>query len=65
MTGSPEKLTAVTEESGVHPSNRQISFTSSNVNAATESSSRRNSMKRSPPPWLLDPKRIDLFFATL
>ncbi|KAE8733197.1 Detected protein of unknown function [Hibiscus syriacus] len=67
--GSPENLTAVTEESGVHPSNRQISFTSNNISAATESrlmmSLRRNSMKRSPPPWLLDPKRILLFFATL
>ncbi|XP_039061601.1 uncharacterized protein LOC120205914 [Hibiscus syriacus] len=55
--GLPEKLTAVIKESGGHQSNpqthRQITFTS------------RNSIKRSPPPWLLEPNRILLFFATL
>ncbi|KAK8594465.1 hypothetical protein V6N13_015387 [Hibiscus sabdariffa] len=71
--GSPEKLTAVAEETGKHPGNNpqthhQITFASGNISAATESrlmSLRRNSFKRSHPPWLLDPKRILLFFATL
>ncbi|KAG8482100.1 hypothetical protein CXB51_027112 [Gossypium anomalum] len=71
--GSPEKLMAVAEEFSDHLSNPQvhhqlISMTSgNNITGATESRSnlRRNSIKRSPPPWLLDPKRILMFFATL
>ncbi|KAK8664848.1 hypothetical protein V6N13_084621 [Hibiscus sabdariffa] len=73
--GSPEKLAAVVEETGKHPGNNhlpthhQITFASANISAATENSRlmslRRNSFKRSSPPWLLDPKRILLFFATL
>lgn len=45
----------------------QITVTTSNIAAATESrfSLRRNSFRRYPPPWLLDPKRILMLFATL
>ncbi|GMI93337.1 hypothetical protein like AT4G21215 [Hibiscus trionum] len=71
--GTPEKLTAVAEVSGNHPGNNpqthhQITFASGNISAANESgllSLRRNSFKRSSPPWMLDPKRILMFFATL
>ncbi|KAL4387596.1 hypothetical protein GQ457_09G001570 [Hibiscus cannabinus] len=71
--GSPEKLAVVAEETVEHPGNNpkthhQITFASTNIGAATESrlmSLRKNSFKRSSPPWLLDPKRILLFFATL
>ncbi|KAG4196045.1 hypothetical protein ERO13_A06G145600v2 [Gossypium hirsutum] len=45
----------------------QITITTGNIAAATESrfSLRRNSFRRYPPPWLLDPKRILMLFATL
>ncbi|KAB2025870.1 hypothetical protein ERO13_D06G151500v2 [Gossypium hirsutum] len=45
----------------------QIAITTGNITAATESrfSLRRNSFRRYPPPWLLDPKRILMLFATL
>ncbi|MBA0723486.1 hypothetical protein Golax_004063 [Gossypium laxum] len=45
----------------------QIAITTGNITAATESrfSLRRNSFRRYPPPWLLDPRRILMLFATL
>ncbi|KAH1055729.1 hypothetical protein J1N35_033794 [Gossypium stocksii] len=45
----------------------QITITTGNITAATESrfSLRRNSFRQYPPPWLLDPKRILMLFATL
>ncbi|GMJ14605.1 hypothetical protein HRI_005129800 [Hibiscus trionum] len=44
----------------------QITITTGSIAAATESRfSRRNSCRRPPPPWLLDPKRILMLFATL
>ncbi|TYJ30868.1 hypothetical protein E1A91_A06G158500v1 [Gossypium mustelinum] len=45
----------------------QITITTGNIAAATESrfSLRRNTFRRYPPPWLLDPKRILMLFATL
>ncbi|XWS12794.1 hypothetical protein CRYUN_Cryun37aG0120800 [Craigia yunnanensis] len=70
-SSTPEKPTVVALGSTGHASNpqvhHQITITTGNITAATESrfSLRRNSFKRSPPPWLLDPKRILLFFATL
>ncbi|XVE87844.1 hypothetical protein DITRI_Ditri19aG0020800 [Diplodiscus trichospermus] len=66
-----EKPMVVTLGSADHASNpqvhHQITITTGNVTAATESrfSLRRNSFRGSPPRWLLDPKRILLFFATL
>ncbi|XWS19469.1 hypothetical protein CRYUN_Cryun31cG0018800 [Craigia yunnanensis] len=68
---TPEKPTAVGLGSIDHASNpqvhHQITITTGNITSATESrfSLRRNSSRRSPPPWQLDSKRILLFFATL
>ncbi|XP_022777396.1 uncharacterized protein LOC111318794 isoform X2 [Durio zibethinus] len=66
-----EKPTAVAVGSTDYASNpqvhHQITITTGNIAAATDSrfSLRRNSFRRSPPPWLLDPRRILMFFATL
>ncbi|KAE8689711.1 Detected protein of unknown function [Hibiscus syriacus] len=45
----------------------QITITTGSITAATESrfNPRRNSCRRPPPPWLLDPKRVLMLFATL
>ncbi|XVF25977.1 hypothetical protein REPUB_Repub13aG0260600 [Reevesia pubescens] len=70
-SSTPEKPTAVAVGSNDHANNpqvhHQITITTGNIIASTESrfSLRRNSFRRSPPPWLLDPKRILLLFATL
>ncbi|XWS15611.1 hypothetical protein CRYUN_Cryun34aG0016100 [Craigia yunnanensis] len=70
-SSTPEKPTAVAVGSIDHASNppvhHQITITTGNSTSATESrfSLRRNSSRRSPTPWLLDPKKILLFFATL
>ncbi|WRX25904.1 hypothetical protein QQP08_018391 [Theobroma cacao] len=73
MVGSstPEKPTAVVVGSTDHASNpqihHQITITTGSSTAAPESrfSLRRNSFRRSHPPWQLNPKRILFFFATL
>ncbi|XP_022723476.1 uncharacterized protein LOC111280393 [Durio zibethinus] len=70
-SSTPEKPTMVALGSTDHDNNpqvhHQITITTGNITAATESrfSLRRNSFRRSPPPWLLDPKRILFLFATL
>lgn len=70
-SSTPEKPTGVALGSTDHASNplahHQITITTGNITASTESrfSLRRNSFRRSSPPWLLDPKRILLLFATL
>ncbi|XVF40659.1 hypothetical protein PTKIN_Ptkin01aG0132200 [Pterospermum kingtungense] len=70
-SSTPEKPTGVVLGSTDHASSplahHQITITTANIAATTESrfSLRRNSFKRSAPPWLLDPKRILLLFATL
>ncbi|XP_039060009.1 uncharacterized protein LOC120203945 isoform X2 [Hibiscus syriacus] len=45
----------------------QITITTGSIAAATESrfSLKRNSCRRPPTPWLLDPKRVLMLFATL
>ncbi|OMO76726.1 hypothetical protein CCACVL1_15473 [Corchorus capsularis] len=71
-SSTPEKTTAVAVGSTTdHGSNQQvhhqITITTGNITTAGESrfSLRRNSFRRSSPPWLFDPKRILFFFATL
>ncbi|XWS18234.1 hypothetical protein CRYUN_Cryun32bG0025800 [Craigia yunnanensis] len=70
-SSTPEKPTVValgfTDQVGNPQFHHQITITTGNITATTESrfSLRKNSFRRSPPPWLRDPKRIVLFFATL
>ncbi|XP_057996875.1 uncharacterized protein LOC110636630 isoform X2 [Hevea brasiliensis] len=67
-----EKASLVAVGTTDHSSNSQvhhqitITTTTGNLNASTESrcTIRRNSFKRSPSSWAIDPKRILFFFAT-
>jgi len=67
---TPEKAAVVTVGTTDHSSSpqlhHQITITTGNMNATPESRCiRRNSFKRSSPSWVLDPKRVLFFFATL
>ncbi|KAL9384101.1 hypothetical protein Peur_024424 [Populus x canadensis] len=67
---TPEKAAVVTVGTADHSSSpqlhHQITITTGNMNATPESRCiRRNSFKRSSPSWVLDPKRVLFFFATL
>ncbi|XVF27812.1 hypothetical protein REPUB_Repub14bG0141100 [Reevesia pubescens] len=67
-SSTTEKPTVVAVGSTDHASNQQVHHQITiTTGYATESrlSLRRNSFRRSPPPWLLNPKRILMFFATL
>ncbi|KAK8517328.1 hypothetical protein V6N13_092609 [Hibiscus sabdariffa] len=66
----PEKPTVVvagtTDPATNQQVHHQITITTGSIAAATESRfSRRNSCRRPPPPWLLDPKGILMLFAAL
>ncbi|GMI72757.1 hypothetical protein HRI_000945000 [Hibiscus trionum] len=67
----PEKPTVVvagtTDPATNQQVHHQITITTGSISAATESrfNLRRNSCRRPPLPWLLDPKRILMLFATL
>ncbi|KAK8974112.1 hypothetical protein V6N11_064600 [Hibiscus sabdariffa] len=67
----PEKPTVVVSGTTDPPTNQQvhhqITITTGSITAATENrfNPRRNSCRRPPLPWLLDPKRILMLFATL
>ncbi|KAK9265415.1 hypothetical protein L1049_001664 [Liquidambar formosana] len=69
--GTPEMPMVVALGSTDHPSNpqvhHQITITASNISTNTESrwGSRKNSFRRSPPSWAIDPRKILIFFATL
>ncbi|CAK7350979.1 unnamed protein product [Dovyalis caffra] len=67
---TPEKAAVVTVGTPDHSSSpqvhHQITITTGNINGTPEGRCiRRNSFKRSSPSWVLDPKRILFFFATL
>ncbi|KAK8629454.1 hypothetical protein V6N13_078295 [Hibiscus sabdariffa] len=67
----PEKPTVVVSGTTDPPTNQQvhhqITITTGSIAAATENrfNPRRNSCRRPPLPWLLDPKRVLMLFATL
>ncbi|KAJ0018002.1 hypothetical protein Pint_10880 [Pistacia integerrima] len=72
MNGSsmPEKPTVVATDYPINPQvHHQITITTGNIITNTPDSGRctvrRNSFKRSSSLWVLDPKRVLLFFATL
>ncbi|KAJ6728755.1 PROTEIN putative-RELATED [Salix koriyanagi] len=67
---TPEKAAVVTVGTADHSCSpqlhHQITITTGNMNATPEGRCiRRNSFKRSSPSWVLDPKRVLFFFATL
>ncbi|KAL4313488.1 hypothetical protein GQ457_01G042790 [Hibiscus cannabinus] len=67
----PEKPTVVVSGTTDPPTNQQvhhqITITTGSIAAATENrfNPRRNSCRRPPLPWLLNPKRVLMLFATL
>uniref|UniRef100_A0A6N2L1H9 Uncharacterized protein n=1 Tax=Salix viminalis TaxID=40686 RepID=A0A6N2L1H9_SALVM len=67
---TPEKAAAVTVGTPDHSSSpqvhHQITVTTGTINGTPDGRCiRRNSFKRSSPSWVLDPKRVLFFFATL
>ncbi|KAE8714916.1 putative Peroxidase 27 precursor [Hibiscus syriacus] len=67
----PEKPTVVVAGTTNPATNQQvhhqITITTGSIAAATESrfSLKRNSCRRPPPPWLIDPRRVLMLFSTL
>ncbi|KAJ8761421.1 hypothetical protein K2173_001552 [Erythroxylum novogranatense] len=65
---TPERAAGATMDyTSNSQTHHQITITTSNTNDTTEGRcpSWRNSFKRPPPSWVLDPKRVLFFFATL
>ncbi|KAI5590570.1 hypothetical protein POPTR_004G023000v4 [Populus trichocarpa] len=67
---TPEKAAVVTVGTPDHSSSpqvhHQITITTGSINGTPEGRCiRRNSFKRASPSWVLDPKRVLFFFATL